>query len=145
MRATPRLRRRGVGTGVDSTRVLAAHGEGERPDERGPRGSESERGGRTGLGEVSGPAGRGRQNGPAGRNGPREKKKGKELGRVLGCGRRKKERERGLADWAREGEPGRRWDFWAAGKKKKTRAGPIWAENEFSYFSFLQTVQTNSS
>ena len=30
-------------------------------------------------------------------------------------------RERGLADWAGEGEPGRRWDFWAAGKKKKKR------------------------
>ena len=36
--------------------------------------------------------------------------------------------------------------FLGRGKGKgKRRAGPVWAENEFSYFSFLQTVQTNSS
>ena len=36
MRATPRLRRRGVGSGLDSTRVLDAHGEGDDPDRWGP-------------------------------------------------------------------------------------------------------------
>ena len=89
MRATPSLRRRGVGSSLDSTRVLAAHGEGESPDGRGLRGRERRRG------RVGRELGRGGGTGPAvgllgrGERRKREKEKG-EMGRLGSKGEGKK-------------------------------------------------------